>query len=402
MTNHRSRLLTILAAAVLAAAVAAPASGSAALVTNLTGTLRIQQNIPCSGHIDKSTPVNGGQMQLAPPQGLDVAGGKTFVLSSTTITFTPFSVGGSCVGISETREYEELGVQLGKAASFLAVAAGGGTYAVTIPKADVLIYEAATVNNKPETGFNQPTEDVTGTIDLANRTVTFHVAIAKRLHFQAGCAFGHCLIDETDDGTLTADVSGVLTLPDVDGDGVPDVDDNCKFTPNPDQTPVPTPVVTPPPPVTLTSCVDHNIGSARAVDVCDRTAVSITNDAPSAFHAGLNVVTWTGVDGKGRTGTATQNVTVNDTTPPTVSCSAVSPQGNSFIVHADDLCGPPVIRLGTFVLNDGEQIKIEETGQDGVTFIDLVAGFRHFHVGKRQAIVTATDSSGNVASAVCR
>jgi hypothetical protein len=97
------------------------------------------------------------------------------------------------------------------------------------------------------------------------------------------------------------------------------------------------------------------LGTASAVDVCDRTTVSITNDAPAAFHAGVNVVTWTGTDGKGRIGAATQNV--NDTTPPTVSCAAVSPQGHSFIVAADDICAEPVIRLSTYVLNDGEQIK---------------------------------------------
>jgi hypothetical protein len=372
-------------------------------VTNLTGTLHIQQDIPC-GSVNKTTAVTGGQIQLSPPEGTDVPGGKVFALSRANVTFASFSASGSCVGISRTRTYDAIGVQLAKAVSFTAVAVGGNVYAVTIPKSDFLLYETAIVDGDPELGYKQPSEDVTATIDLATRIVTMHVVLTTSIHFRAGCVpvFG-CAIDETDSGTLTADISGVLTLPDVDGDGVADVDDNCKFTPNPDQTPVPTPVVTPPPPVTLTSCVDHTIGSASAVDVCDRTAVTITNDAPAVFHAGLNVVTWTGVDGKGRTGTATQNVTVNDTTPPTVSCTAVSPQGNSFIVRADDICGEPIIRLGSFVLNDGEQIKIEETGQDGVRFINLVGGgYRHFHVGKGQAIVTATDSSGNTASAVCR
>jgi hypothetical protein len=392
---------TAITAAILAVPGAARA-GTAGIVTNLTGSLHIQQDIPC-GSIDKFTPVSGGQIVLSPPEGTDVPGGKIFALSQANVTFAPFSASGSCLGISRTRHYEAVGVQLAKAVTFTAVPFGANVYAVTIPKSDFLIYETAIVDGEPELGYKQPSQDVTGTIDLANRTVTMHVVLTTRIHFEAGCVLGHCVIDETDSGTLTADISGVLILPDVDADGVPDKDDNCKFTPNPDQTPVPTPVVTPPPPVTLTSCVDHNIGMATAVDVCDRTAVSITNDAPAAFHAGLNVVTWTGIDGKGRIGTATQNVTVIDTTPPTVSCTAVRPQGNSFVVSADDICGEPVIRLGSFVLNDGEQIKIEETGKDGVQFIDLVgAGFRHFHVGKGQAVVSATDSSGNVATAVCR
>ena len=400
MIQSMRLLVTTIAAVVVAAA---PVRAQSGLVTNLTGTLHIQQHIPCDGMIDKVTAVTGGQIQLAPPEGVDVSGGKSFALSNGTVTFAPFSASGSCHGISQTRTYQAIGVQIAKAVSFIAAAVGGNVYAVTIPKDDFLIYETAIADGEPELGYKQPSQDVTATIDLVNRTVQMRVVLTTIVHFEAICAFGTCVIGPEDDaGTLTADISGVLTLPDVDGDGVADVDDNCRFTPNPNQTPVSTPVVTPPPPVTLTSCLDRSIGFASAIDVCDRTPVAITNDAPAAFHAGLNVVTWTGIDGKGRVGTATQNVTVVDTTPPTVSCTAVSPPGNSFVVSADDLCGEPVIRLGTFVLNDGEQIKIEETGQGGVTFIDLVNGFRHFHVGKGQAVVSATDSSGNVATTVCR
>jgi hypothetical protein len=405
MKTRARRLLTIstLATAALTAAVTPARAGSAGLVTNLTGSLHVQQDIPC-GFVDKFTAVTGGQIQLSPPEGSAVPGGKSFALSRANVTFASFSASGSCLGISRTRTYDAIGVQLVKAVSFTAVSLGGNVYAVTIPKSDFLLYETSIVDGDPELGYKQPSEDVTGTIDLAARTVQMHVVLKTRIHFEAGCVpVVGCAINETDDGTLTAEISGVLTLPDVDRDGVADVDDNCKFTANADQTPVPTPVVTPPPPVTLTSCLDHTIGGASAVDVCDRTAVAISNDAPAAFHAGVNVVTWTGVDGKGRTGTATQNVTVVDTTPPTVSCTGLSPQGNSFVVAADDICGEPVIHLGSYVLNDGEQIKIEETGKSGVQFIDLVgAGFRHFHAGKGQAVVTATDSSGNVATAVCR
>jgi hypothetical protein len=402
--TQTKRLLTIstVAAALMTAAPMPAWAGSAALVTNLAGNLHIQQKIPCDGFIDKFTPVSGGQLQLAPPEGLTVAGGTLFALTRANLSFASFSASGSCDGISRTRTYDAIGVQLATAVSFVAVANGPDVYSVTIPKSDFLLFETSIVDGEREVGYKQPSEDVTGTINLATRTVTMHVVLTTSVKFEAGCAFGVCIIDETDDGTLTADISGALMLPDVDGDGVADVDDNCRFVPNPDQSPVPTPVVTPPAPVTLTSCIDRNIGVATAVDVCDHTPVTITNDAPAAFHAGLNVVTWTGVDGKGRIGTATQNVTVNDTTPPTVSCTALNPQGNSFVVAADDLCGEPVIRLGSYVLNDGEQIKIEETGQPGVSFIDLVSGYRHFHVGKGQAIVTATDFSGNVATAVCR
>jgi hypothetical protein len=393
VTTRTVRLLTVTLAVI---STAAPARAQSSVLTNLSGTLRIQQHIPCDGMIDTVTPVTSGQIRLAPPEGIDVAAGKVFALSSGNVTFAPFSVSGSCAGLSQTRTYDAIGVQIAKAISFTAVSIGNNVYAVSIPKRDVLFYETAVANGEPETGVKQPSEDVTGTIDLANRTAHMHVVLTTSIEFSVGP------FHETDSGTLTADISGVLALPDWDADGIPDVDDNCRFTANPDQTPVPTPVVAPPAPITLTSCLDRAIGVATAIDVCDRTPVVISNDAPAAFHIGVNVVTWIGVDGKGRTGTATQNVTVVDATPPTVSCTAVSPPGHSFIVAGDDVCGEPVIRLGTFVLSDGEQIKIEETGKSGATLIGLVDGFRHFHVGKGQAVITAIDSSGNVATAVCR
>jgi thrombospondin type 3 repeat protein len=285
------------------------------------------------------------------------------------------------------------------------VAAGTGVYTFTIPKDQFQIFEAAIFDGHGEQGFKSPSEDITGTIDLGAHTFQLHAVFATSIHFKEGCSFLGCVIDETDAGAMTADIGGTLLFPDVDHDGVPDDVDNCKFTANPDQTPVPTPVVTPPAPVTLTSCVDHNIGIASAVDVCDRTAVSISNNAPAAFHAGLNVVTWTGIDGKGRTGTAGQNVTVVDTTPPTVACSALAPPlGNSFVVTGDDICGAPTIRLGAHVLANGEQIMINETGGPGVRLIGEVGPdhVRHFHVGKGQAVITATDTSGNISTSVCR
>jgi hypothetical protein len=55
------------------------------------------------------------------------------------------------------------------------------------------------------------------------------------------------------------------------------------------------------------------------------------------------------------------------------------------------------------VLTNGETIKINETGQPGVRLIGEVAGgIRHFHVGKGQGVITATDGSNNVTSVVCR
>jgi len=63
-----------------------------------------------------------------------------------------------------------------------------------------------------------------------------------------------------------------------------------------------------------------------------------------------------------------------------------------------------VIRLGTFILANGERVKITEVGKPGITFIGTVGAdrIRHFHVGKGQGVITATDPSNNVGSALCR
>ena len=92
-----------------------------------------------------------------------------------------------------------------------------------------------------------------------------------------------------------------------------------------------------------------------------------------------------------------------DTVAPDVSCVADAPQGGAFLITATDACSPPVIRLGSFVLADGERIKITEVGTPGITLVGTVGPdrIRHFHVGKGQGLITATDPSNNVGSAVC-
>ena len=445
-------------------------------VTDLSGQLRIQQGVPCADDVDQTTPVTGGRIEIAPADGVNVAGGKSFTMSRMGVFFAPFSVHRDCLGVGDTRNYTEVGAQLGGSVVFTGATTAPGVFGVTIPKENFLIYQATIVNGSSDASFKRPKEDVTGSIDLNLGTVQLHAVIATKLHFEGGCTILGCLINEDKDGTLTADISGTIVFPDSDGDGVPDRTDNCRFTPNADQTPVSTPVITAPPAVTLASCADHHFGFAAATDVCEGRAVTVTNDAPGTFAIGANPVTWSGNDGLHPVATASQNVTIVDTTPPiitsmppdvhlndckgtalglptaiddcagtvtftnnappkffagatavtwtahdvsgnvstsiqtvtvtdavppTVTCVPAGPPGGTFQVSASDACDTPIIRLGSFVLADGERIKINETGQSGVTLINVVNGIRHFHVGKGQAVITATDAAGNVASAAC-
>jgi len=62
------------------------------------------------------------------------------------------------------------------------------------------------------------------------------------------------------------------------------------------------------------------IGSATATDIF---VVTITSDAPATYALGTTVVTWTATDANGNVTTGTQNVTVVDTTAPTVTAQLV-------------------------------------------------------------------------------
>ena len=449
------------------------------VVASPAGTLRIQQGVPCAADVDLTTPVTGGRIEITPGDGTDVAGGKRFTLTRLNLSFAPFSVTRDCLGIGETRNYTEESAELAQTVSFNATPSGPGVYTFTIPKTEFQIYQAAIVNGSFDTGHKQPSEDVTGTLNFTLGTVRMHAVIATRVHFEAGCTDIGCIINEDRDGSLTVDISGPMVLPDVDADGVPDRTDNCRFTPNPTQTPVATPLVSPPFNLTLASCADHRIGRATASDVCDGGPVAVTNNAPGTFAVGPNVVTWRGEDALHRVGTASQTVTVVDTTdpmftsvPPDVamnncgpaslgvptatddcagtvgftnnapaiflvgttvvtwtatdasgndataaqsvtvvdtvapaaSCVPAGPPGGTFRVTATDACSTPIIRLGSFTIANGERIKINETGQSGVRLVGTVGPdrIRHFHVGKGEAVIFATDPSSNVGSAMCR
>ncbi len=61
-----------------------------------------------------------------------------------------------------------------------------------------------------------------------------------------------------------------------------------------------------PPAITISQCTSPNIGTALATDAC---GVTVTSNAPTTFHAGQTVVTWTARNPSGNTVTANQTVT---------------------------------------------------------------------------------------------
>jgi Ca2+-binding RTX toxin-like protein len=69
------------------------------------------------------------------------------------------------------------------------------------------------------------------------------------------------------------------------------------------------PVLLAPPDVTAPSCTAVNLGQAVAADTCGGT-VTIVNDAPASFKAGVFTVTWRAIDQFGNETAKTQRVTV--------------------------------------------------------------------------------------------
>jgi len=152
----------------------------------------------------------------------------------------------------------------------------------------------------------------------------------------------------------------------------------------------------------LNDCKGTPLGTPTATDDCAGT-VTFTNNEQPIYYVGTTPVTWTAHDVSGNTSTAIQKVTVIDTVPPTLFCVATGPPNqHTFVVTSIDACGAPVIRIGSYVVANGETIKIIETGQSGVRLVSDGGDQRRFHVGKGEGIVTSTDGSGNVTTVVCQ
>jgi hypothetical protein len=87
------------------------------------------------------------------------------------------------------------------------------------------------------------------------------------------------------------------------------------------------------------------LGVPITADNC--SVASVTNNAPVIFPLGITTVTWTVTDGAGLTATCTQNITVNDTEIPTITCPA------DVIVSSDaGICTASGVALGAPTTSD--------------------------------------------------
>ena len=161
------------------------------------------------------------------------------------------------------------------------------------------------------------------------------------------------------------------------------------------------PSITPPSPVTAstgpgaTICgavvSDAILGNASAIDNCPGVGISRSGvPAGNVFPLGNSTVSYTATDSSGNTATATQSETVIDNTPPSIT--APSPVTVS--------TGPGATICGAVVSDAilGNASAIDNCPGVGISRSGVPAG-NVFPLGNSTISYTATDSSGNTATA---
>ena len=114
-----------------------------------------------------------------------------------------------------------------------------------------------------------------------------------------------------------------------------------------------------------------SIGTATATDLVDANPV-ITNDAPAAFPLGATDVEWTATDDSGNSTSATQVVTVEDTTPPEITDVTADPsdlwpvnnkmKSVTVTVVATDAIASPNCSISSVTNNETGDADAEQTG----------------------------------------
>jgi hypothetical protein len=210
MRTNRTLLVTVVATGMMLSAAVASAASQSLTITNLQGTVRIAQDLPCDQTVQVDTTIQSGHLDLAYQIQRE---GVLLDFARLDVFITPFSVEGNCDGVGASVNFREIGLKLASAVIFPGEPVGGledRLYRFRIPKEQFLLFESVLDDSgapQPKTLYKRPSEDVTGLIDLGrNKSVQLHVVLTDEVQFKAGCERNRCLIDETHTGTTTSDV----------------------------------------------------------------------------------------------------------------------------------------------------------------------------------------------------
>jgi subtilisin family serine protease len=195
----------------------------------------------------------------------------------------------------------------------------------------------------------------------------------------------------TDDSGNSASDSQTVTIVDTtppDLTAPPDIVAECT---SPDGTPV-------------------DLGEPTVSDICD-ASVDVDNDAPPLFPVGTTPVLWSAIDDSGNQSFDGQDVTVEDTIPPTIHCNApptITPADApiSFTASAEDICdAAPVAEIVAYdcyaLTKKGKRIDKTDSCVvtfDGTTLTIWDSGGVGDHI---EWLVEAADMYGNESSETC-
>jgi HYR domain. len=128
--------------------------------------------------------------------------------------------------------------------------------------------------------------------------------------------------------------------------------------------------------------MENNLVEFGFAEASDQVEIStITNDAPTVFPLGETIVTWTATDSSGNSASATQTITVVDTTAPV-------------IITPENVTSNATSKLNNIV--ELEQISVI----DSISTVQITNNApSYYEFGETIVTWTATDSSGNSASA---
>lgn len=155
---------------------------------------------------------------------------------------------------------------------------------------------------------------------------------------------------------------------------------------------------------------------ATATDNCALGGPPTCVPPSGNFPLGSTTVICSASDQSGNSSTCQSTVKVVDTTAPVVTCvESFNPSGKNvpgsknpdgfYMVGGTDVCSTSnTIKIGGFTLANGETIKITQSpGHSGVALVNTMgpAHIKHFRVGPGDAVITVTDSNGNVGTAIC-
>lgn len=136
-----------------------------------------------------------------------------------------------------------------------------------------------------------------------------------------------------------------------------------------------------------------NLGTPTTADNC--AVATVFNDAPSTFNVGTTIVTWTVIDASGNQATALQQVVVEDTTDPIITCASVN----------------PIVRNTNFA-NCGYEVQdteFDSVAEENCTLVSLTHDYANwtnpyslkgatFPVGTTAVVWTAVDAAGNTST----